>query len=328
MMAVRIDPTQVAVVGLDLGGTLIKSALVRPDGSVAEVQRRPTRRERGPDAALATIVDVAGERVAQARALGIDVRAVGLASCGLMDETSGIAIFSAALQWRDVPIRATIADRVGLPVAVGHDVRSGALAEARIGAGRGHDIMLFVPIGTGVGGALVIGGRPYAGAHWAGVELGHTVIRPGGTPCACGQSGCLDTLAGGSAIARRYSEMATEKSPTHVEAADVVRLAREGEPVAVTVWTEAIDAVAEALALAVTLLDPSVIVIGGGIGRSGDALHVPLRSALASRLAFQTLPEITAAALGDDAGCIGAGLLAWDLVGAPDTPANQAPRNL
>jgi len=307
-----------AVVGLDLGGTQVKSALVGRDGSVTEVQRRPTRRRQGPDAVLGDLVSLAEERVAGARAAGVDVPAVGLASCGLVNERTGTGIFSASLQWHDVPLRQLIADRVGLPVAVGHDVRAGALAEARVGAGRGREVMLFMPIGTGVGAALVVDGKPYPGAHWSGVELGHTVVRPGGEPCSCGQSGCLDTVAGGAAIGARYSRLAAERDggPAEVDAAEVIRLAADGDPPAMGVWAEAIDALAEALAVAVTLFDPSVVVIGGGVGRAGEALYGPLRAALASRLSFQTAPDIVGAALGDDAGCVGAGLLAWDLVDA------------
>ena len=315
-----------AALGLDLGGTLVKAALVERDGSVTDVERRATRRLQGPEAVLADILALAEERVASARAAGVDVRAVGLASCGLVDERAGTGIFSASLQWRNVPLRRLIADRVRLPVAVGHDVRSGALAEARVGAGRGREVMLFMPIGTGVGAALVIDGKPYAGAHWSGVELGHTVIRPGGDPCSCGQSGCLDTVAGGHAIGTRYARLVEERdgAPVDVDAAEVIRLARAGDPLAMGVWAEAVDALAESLAVAVTLFDPSVVVIGGGVGRAGDALYGPLRAALASRLTFQTVPDIVGAALGDDAGCIGAGLLAWDLLEATTPPGASA----
>lgn len=316
-MTAQSVPDEGAVVGLDIGGTLIKSALVGRDGVPVRVERRPTGSEHGRDTVVATVLEHAAQRLAAARRSGVTVHAVGIASCGVVDEVAGVSIFSTALGWRDVPIRHLLADRVGLPVALGHDVRAGGVAEARLGAGRGHDVFLFLPIGTGIGVALMIDGQPFAGAHWRAGELGHIVVRPGGAPCACGRRGCLETVVGGAAIVQRYVDMIDARTAgvvAGVEAVEVVRRATKGEAVAVRVWAEAMDALADALAIAVTLFDPSVLVVGGGLGRSGALLHGPLRQGLAHRLSFQVMPEIVQAQLGDDAGCIGAGLLAWDLL--------------
>jgi glucokinase len=170
--------------------------------------------------------------------------------------------------------------------------------------------VLVVPIGTGIAAAHVVHGKAFAGAHGAAGEIGHVVVRPGGRPCGCGARGCLEAEASASAIGRAYSA----RTGRTVTAADVVRNAALGEPVAVTVWAEAIDALADGLRIGLTLYDPEVIVIGGGLAEAGDALLGPLDKALAGKLTFQYRPALVRAALGDVAGCLGAGLLALSLV--------------
>jgi glucokinase len=269
---------------------------------------------------METVLEYAAERVAAASGRGENVSAVGVASGGLVDEMAGIVHFSNGLGWHDLPLRELLKDRLGLPVALGHDVRAGGLAEARLGAGREHNVFLFVPVGTGVGGALVISGRPFVGEHWRSVELGHVVARPGGDACSCGQRGCLDTLVGGHAVVRRYRMLANAAARTGTETLEAVEVARravEGDLAAVQVWAEAVDALADALTTAVTLFDPSAVVVGGGLGRSRELLVTPLREGLARRLSFQVMPAIIEAQLGDEAGCVGAGLLAWDLLRLP-----------
>ncbi|WP_079194429.1 ROK family protein [Streptomyces sp. CB02923] len=301
--------------GLDIGGTLVKSALVAPDGTVRHESRCPTRAADGPEAVLRTVLGHAATALAAARAAGEDVRAVGVASCGLVDEDAGTVVFSASIQWRDLPLRRLVAEHLGLPVALGHDVRSGGLAEARLGAGRGHRVVLFVPVGTGVGGALLLDGQPFPGSNWRSAEVGHVVTRPDGTACPCGQRGCLDTIAGGVAIARRYNERRGTLPPV-TGAQEVARRAAAGDPAAVQVWGEAADAMAQTLLAAITLFDPAVLVLGGGLSQAGEQLRAPLRRGLEERAAFQALPDLVFAQLGERAGRIGAGLLAWDLLPA------------
>ncbi|MFB7470794.1 ROK family protein [Kitasatospora sp. NPDC056184] len=312
-MSPRTTPADGGVVlGLDLGGTVVKAALFGPDGTALAVTHRPTDARRGPEAVVESLLDIVSESQAAAAARGTPVRAVGVASCGIVDERAGVAVFSAAFGWRDVPLRRLVAERAGVPVALGHDVRAGGIAEARLGAGRGHEVFLFVPIGTGVGAAVMIGGRPFGGAHWQAGELGHLVVRPGGEPCGCGQRGCVSTIVGGPAVLRHYRALAGADGPA--DAAGVAALAREGDPDAVRVWSEVVEVLAESLAVAVTLFDPSAIVLGGGLAGAGGLLFDPLREQLAARLAFQVVPEVRPAELAYEAGCLGAALLARDLL--------------
>ncbi|MDQ0600845.1 glucokinase [Streptomyces canus] len=305
------------VIALDVGGTGMKAALVGASGELLHQARRATGRERGPDAVVEGILDFAAElRAYGAEHLGEPASAAGVAVPGIVDAEHGIAAYAANLGWRDVPLRALLTQRLaGVPVALGHDVRTGGLAEGRIGAGRGADRFLFVPLGTGIAGAIGIAGRVEAGAHGFAGEIGHIVVRPGGTPCPCGQHGCLERYASAAAVSEAWAAACGDPD---ADAADCAKAVRSGDPRAAQVWQNAVDALADGLVTALTLLDPRTLIIGGGLAEAGETLFTPLRDAVRRRITFQKLPTIVPAALGDTAGCLGAGLLAWDLLDTTD----------
>ncbi|MFB7463929.1 ROK family protein [Streptomyces sp. NPDC056224] len=307
------------VIALDVGGTGMKAALVAADGTLLHEARRATSRERGPDAVVEAIQDFAAELLDIGREqFAQPASAAGVAVPGIVDAENGIAVYAANLGWRDVPMRALLGRRLGgIPVALGHDVRTGGLAEGRIGAGRGADRFLFVPLGTGIAGAIGIGGRIEAGAHGYAGEIGHIVVRPGGPACGCGQHGCLETLASASAVSRAWAAACGDPS---ADAADCAGAVESGDARAEEVWLAAVGALADGLVTAITLLDPRTLIIGGGLAEAGETLFTPLRTAVEERVTFQRLPHIVPAALGDTAGCLGAGLLAWDLL-ATEVPA-------
>ncbi|MFD4695983.1 ROK family protein [Streptomyces niveus] len=301
------------VIALDVGGTGMKAALVGTDGALLYEARRATGRERGPDATVESILGFA----ADLRAYGIEhfgesAVAAGVAVPGIVDAARGIAVYSANLGWRDVPLRELLGTRLGgVPVALGHDVRTGGLAEGRLGAGRDADRFFFVPLGTGIAGAIGIEGTIEAGAHGYAGEIGHVVVRPDGPVCSCGQTGCMETLASAAAVTRAWAVASGDPA---ADAADCAKAVASGDPRAEAVWADAVDALAAGLVTALTLLDPRMLIIGGGLAEAGETLFTPLRVAVKERATFQKLPEIVPAALGDTAGCLGAGLLAWDLL--------------
>ncbi|MEV5974877.1 ROK family protein [Streptomyces sp. NPDC051921] len=307
-VAPLVGPVTGTVVSLDVGGTYIKGGVLT-DGSTAltHTERWDTRADRGPEAVLETVLTCAEQLVERHP----DAAAAGIAVPGIVDEESGLAVMAANLGWRGVPVQDWLAEHLALPVAFGHDVRAGGLAEAREGAGRGCADFLFVPVGTGIAAAVVSRGRALTGAHGGAGELGHVTVRPGGDRCRCGGRGCLETVASAAAVARRY----TRATGRHgITAQDVQRRADSGDAVAAGIWAEAIEALADALTVAVTLYDPERIVIGGGLAGAGEAWLTRLREALGQRLTFQAVPEIREALLGDRAGCVGAALLARDLL--------------
>lgn len=301
------------VIALDVGGTGMKAALVGADGALLHEDRRATGRERGPDAVVEAITGFAAELRAYGQAkYGESASAAGVAVPGIVDAENGIAVYAANLGWRDVPMRELLSHKLhGVPVALGHDVRTGGLAEGRIGAGRGADRFLFVPLGTGIAGAIGINGVIESGAHGYAGEIGHIVVRPGGPLCGCGRRGCLERLASASAVSAAWADASGDPD---ADAADCAKAVESGDPRAREVWLEAIGALADGLVTALTLLDPRTLIIGGGLAEAGETLFTPLRAAVADRVTFQKLPSIVPAALGDTAGCLGAALLAWDLL--------------
>jgi glucokinase len=299
------------VIALDVGGTGIKSALVRRTGEVVHAQRCPTDAHRGADAVVETVLELAERLDATARAKGLEPVAAGVVVPGVVDETAGVAVWSANVGFRDVPLRDLVSARLGLPATLGHDVRAGGLAEARLGAARGLDHVLFVAVGTGIAAAHVVNGRAHSGAHGAASEIGHVVVRPDGPRCRCGARGCLESVASAAALERRYAAL----TGVTATAADVCARAADGEPAASAAWREIVEALADGLVTAQALLDPAVIVLGGGLAEAGEALLTPLRAAVRARLTFHREPVLARAALGDEAGCLGAALLALDGVG-------------
>jgi glucokinase len=296
------------VVAADLGGTQIKSGLLGSTADLVGATSSPSPRSGGAESIIAALLETVTARVGECQAAtGRLPGAVGVVVPGVVDEDRGVAVRATNLGWRDVPLRSLVADQVGVPVVLGHDVRAGGLAEATLGAGRGARSTLFVALGTGIAAAHVVDGQPQAGANWIAGELGHVVVDRSGSPCTCGQHGCLETIASAAAVERRYAGITCEQGVT---AAGVAGLVRAGVPAALQVWDDAVDALATALTMAVLLLDPEVIVIGGGLSRAGATLLDPLRAALAGRFTFRGEPAVVAAQLGEWAGCWGAGLLA------------------
>ncbi|MEU9210291.1 ROK family protein [Streptomyces sp. NPDC048415] len=310
------------VIALDVGGTGMKAALVGAGGELLHQARRATGRERGPDAVVKAILGFAAElRAHGEQHLGEPAAAAAVAVPGIVDAAQGIAVYSANLGWRDVPLRRLLGDRLGgVPVALSHDVRTGGLAEGRIGAGQGADRFLFVALGTGIAGAIGIDGGVEEGAHGFAGEIGHVVVRPGGTPCPCGQHGCLERFASAAAVSQAWADASGDPE---ADAADCAKAVESGDPRATAVWQEAVDALADGLVTALTLLDPRTLIIGGGLAEAGETLFTPLRAAVRRRVTFQKLPSIVPAALGDSAGCLGAGLLAWDLLETDNTDRSE-----
>ena len=275
----------------------------RADGTLSEPEWT-VRRATPPDASAA---DALAEFAEALIAEHGPVAAVGLAIPGIVDDAAGVAEFSVAPTWRDLPLRDAMAVRLGLPVALGHDTRMGGLAEGRAGAAAGFRDYLFISLGTGVGGMLCLDGSLRLGPHHRAGEIGHVIVEPGGAECGCGQRGCLETIASATGISRLYGV-------NGVSAREIAQRAAQGEPKASEVWQTAVSALATALLSAVTMFDLELIVLGGGVAQAGSQLLDPVRRELAARLTFQHAPDVVGAALGDEGAVLGAALIAFDLL--------------
>jgi len=308
-------------IGVDIGGTKVLGGVVDGDGRVLVMARRDTPAE-DTGKTLDFIVEVIQELAA-----AHPVAAVGIGAAGWIDESRSTVLFAPNLAWRNEPLRDRVADRVGLPVVVENDGNAAAWAEFRHGAARAADeSMVLVALGTGIGGGLIIGGQLIRGAHGIAGEPGHVRVVPDGLPCGCGRRGCLEQYASGKALLR-YAKQRAQAEPASaarlldlaggaVEAITgtmVTTAAREGDPAAVAAFTTVGGWLGEGLIDLVQLLDPQVLVVGGGVADAGELLLAPTRAAFTAGLAARgALPVATVvgATLGNTAGVVGAADLA------------------
>ncbi len=303
-------------VGIDIGGTKVLGAVVDPLGTVMALERRPTE---GHDvqAVEDTIVDLV-----QGFAREYDVAAVGIGAAGFVDVTRTVVMFSPHLNWRREPLRAKVAERVRLPVVVDNDANTAALAECRFGSGRGHRFVLCATLGTGIGGALVFDNRVYRGANGMAGEFGHMQVVQDGHRCECGNRGCWEQYASGNALVRDAREMVRADSPmahrlremvggdaARLEGPQITQAARDGDPLSIELLADVGRWLGVGLAGMAAAFDPGCIIIGGGLSDAGELLIGPTRQAFARSLTgrgHRAEPEIVQAALGPNAGFIGA----------------------
>lgn len=305
------------VVAVDLGGTLTKVARVGRDGTSEPPVRLPTSSVAG-EVSVPWLADVLTRTVAErpdARCVGY-----GVVVPGIIDVARGVVRAASNVGWYGLPLRDRLGERTGLRGTVAHDVRSGGLAEWRVGAGRlpsgdGVANLLFLPLGTGIAGAMVVDGRLVDADGYAG-EIGHTAVAAAaGRDCLCGQRGCLELVASATGVARTYAEVSGGPA---VEAREVAARARSGDAAAQAAFGVAVAALGQALLTYATLLGPEVVVLGGGLAGAFDLLGPPVEAALAAAMTFQRRPRLVPARLGADAGVIGAGLVGWDRVRAEE----------
>lgn len=293
----------------DVGGTDTKSAIVDGEGHVWRTRRTatPHSAEHPGPAVIRHVTELAAELHAESPRLR--PTCAGLAVPGIVDASRGIGIYSNNLGWRDEPLGDLASSALGLRVSLQHDVTAAGVAEHRLGAAYGLTDAVVVIVGTGIAATLIIDGRPHEGGGYAG-EIGHTPVAES-PDCVCGGRGCLESIASTAAIARRYAQ----RSGNVVRGASgVVSRLRAGDDDARIVWEQALDALAFSLAQLTTTLAPEAIVIGGGLSHAGPVLFEPLLSRVATRLPYQRHPKIVPAALGGDAGLLGAALLAREAV--------------
>lgn len=293
------------VVAVDVGGTAIKGSLVSETGETVAVHTRMTPADGIMDALILVIDDL----MEAAHAQGRRVIAAAVVTPGMVDENSGVVLYASNLKWRDYPLLAQLQSRLPVPVTIGHDVRAAGLAERLLGAAKGVDDFTLIPIGTGMAAALVTANGPIRGALGAAGEIGHIPIVQGGELCACGQRGCLEVYVSGAGVARRY---AARVGGTLSSREIVARLG--SDPNADAVWGDATRALAQGIAIVTLLLDPGVVVLGGGFSQAGSVLLEPVTRHLGEFLAWRSAPELVLSSLGGDAGRVGAALLAFTSV--------------
>jgi glucokinase len=312
-----------ATLTIDLGGTQIRSAIAAGDALHGRVAH-PTPAKDGPAAVVDAIAAAARETLAAVGAAHAPT-AVGIAAPGPLSGSKGMVFSPPNLRgWTNVPLAALLSERLGLPVTLIKDTNAAAIAENRMGAAKGFSTLIYVTISTGIGGGLILGGKLYEGPDGTAGEVGHVTIDLNGPICECGNRGCVEAVASGSAIARRATLLVSEGKlrlpPGDIpSAAGVFKAALAGNEQARTITDEVGRALGLALVGLVHLFNPECIVLGGGMVHAGSLLLDPIRVTLERHA--MPIPRarvcLVIATLGDDVGLWGAAIHANDVRSAP-----------
>ena len=313
--------------GIDLGGTKIQSAVVNSDNRVLGEARVPTPHEGGPKDVADAMAEALLAGAASAGIESKDLAGVGVGSPGAVDEETGTVSSARNLPgWNDsYPLGPRLAEALGTRVRVGNDVQVATNGEATLGAGRDYDSLLGVFWGTGVGGGIVLDGKPWVGRGAAG-EIGHMVVKRGGARCPCGRRGCMEAYAGRAAMearARKLHEKGRKtvlfkimehKGHDRLTSSIWEHALREGDELAEELLDRAVKALGAGIASAVNLLDPEAVVLGGGLGvRFGEPFLRRIEKRMMKNVfADDRPPDLRLAELGDLGGAIGAALLVRD----------------
>lgn len=311
------------VLALDIGGTKLAAGVVTADGGTHGVLIEPTRRDDGWRVITDRLFEL-GRRAIEQAGRG-PVAAVGISCGGPLDSATGVLVSPPHLPgWLDVPIGPLATAEYGVPFVLQNDATAGAVAEYRFGAGRGTGTMLYLTVSTGIGGGAVIDGTLHLGSAGNGAEFGHLTVLRGGRLCSCGRHGCIEAYASGTSIAERAREAvgsgasSTLAGLATITAADVARAAAAGDALAAAVWDETVDLLGAAVTDLVNVFEPDLVVLGGGVTRSGAMLLEPIRTLVAREAMPPAAKAATVelAALGDLVCVVGAGTLAHDLLAA------------
>jgi glucokinase len=304
------------VLAIDLGGTHIRAGLVTRDGEIVRRQSLPTGAQEGPGAVMdriARLIDAVGEGTGAP---------VGIASPGPLDPRAGTILFTPNLPgWRDVKLVERVEAKTGRRVALQNDGNCGALGEAAFGSARGVDDLIYLALGTGIGGGVISNGELIDGSRGFGAEVGHVVIALDGPRCTCGSIGCLEAFASGWAIRRDAELVATTADGDRLRelagdgelhAGVVARAAEEGDPAAAAIMRRAGRALGAAIGAFANLFNPTMVVIGGGVASIGETLLAHTREAVPQHSFIDMRRELTIdySSLGADTGLLGAAALA------------------
>ncbi|WP_052851149.1 ROK family glucokinase [Streptomyces avicenniae] len=318
----HLSAPRVPTVGIDIGGTKVMAGVVDPDGTVLERVRTETPdKSKSPKVVEDTIAELVLDLSDRH-----DVHAVGIGAAGWVDTDRSTVLFAPHLAWRNEPLRDALAARLAVPIMVDNDANTAVWGEWRFGAGRGADHLVMITLGTGIGGAILEGGKVKRGAYGVAGEFGHMQVVPGGHRCPCGNRGCWEQYSSGNALVREARELAAADSPVAHHILDRVggdigditgplisELARGGDAMCVELLEDVGRWLGVGIANLAAALDPARFVVGGGVSEADDLLIGPAREAFRRQLTgrgYRPEATIVRAELGTDAGMVGAADLA------------------
>ena len=306
------------VIGVDLGGTKISTAISTIEGNILANVVLPTKAEEGEAAVLGRIVQSIDE-VIVGSSTSIDEReAIGIGSPGPLDAKKGIIITTPNLPFKNYNLVQPLKEKYNIPVYLDNDANAAAIGEYMFGAGKGKNSIVYFTVSTGVGGGAVLDGKVYRGHTSNALEIGHTTVDPNGPRCNCGNLGCLEAMSSGTAIAKKGKEAVSTNVETSLKKHDTVtsyevfKEAEAGDEVAKDIIDNALTYLGIGVANAIATFDPEMIIIGGGVSKAGDIVFDTVKKVVNKRC-FKSMAEsceIVPAGLGSDAGVVGAVALA------------------
>lgn len=310
-------------IAVDLGGTRFRVALFNQQGTILHRRADLTDADAGQAAVIDRLITTIRAVMAEAGVEPADIAGIGVGVPGPVDPWAGVVAQTPNLPgWRNVPVKAIFERALDLPVHVGNDANLAAIGELTFGAGRGVRDLIYLTVSTGIGGGIITGGRLLLGSAGLAGEPGHMTLKADGPPCGCGNRGCLEALASGTAIANAAARRIAAGEATRLrdvpadalDAVQVVAAAEAGDDLAVIVVAEAANYLGLGIAALIHLFNPRLVLIGGGVANAGPRLFDPVRATVQARCmtAYLTHLAIERATLGDDAGLHGAAAIAFE----------------
>ncbi len=309
-------------IGIDLGGTQIKAGIVDDAGRILAKAEAATLANRPYQEVVRDMASCSLKALELAGQTLDSVAGIGIGIPGVADNKTGMVIFCTNLGWHNIPLRDELQKYMNVPVLIDNDATVAGFAESVAGVSKGLHSSVFLTLGTGVGGGIVIDGKPWTGAHGVASEIGHLTLEVDGVPCTCGKDGCLERYCSATGLIRMAGEICAQHPQSAIMQAAggdkdkitgriVMDLAKAGDELALKVFNRYTKYLALAVNTIISFLDPDMIVLGGGISHAGEFLLEAVREKLPRYLMFKTLPysQIALARLGNDAGIIGAALL-------------------
>ena len=313
------------VVGVDMGGTKILAAVINAKGEIVQQAKRATKPKKGPEEVIERITRCIREAIDSAELKPSQIRAIGIGSPGPLDPETGVIIFAPNLGWSNVPLKAKLEANLSIPTFVDNDVNVGTLGEYAFGAGQGVKNLVGIFVGTGIGGGIILDGKLFHGVNKTAGEVGHMIVEVKGPRCGCGNFGCLEAVASRTAITRDLQKAILKKGKKSkltelnggnldlIRSKAIARAVKHGDKPTIKVVQRAAKYLGISVASIVHFLNPEMVVLGGGVVEAmGDSLLDPIRHAAAEYALPTTMDgvQIIAATLGDNAGVIGASVLA------------------
>ena len=313
------------VVGVDMGGTKILAAVIDAKGEIVQQAKRATKPKKGPEEVIERITRCIREAIDGAELNSSQIRAIGIGSPGPLDPETGVIIFAPNLGWSNVPLKAKLEANLSIPTFVDNDVNVGTLGEYAFGAGQGVKNLVGIFVGTGIGGGIILDGKLFHGVNKTAGEVGHMIVEAKGPRCGCGNFGCLEAVASRTAITRDLQKAILKKGKKSkltelnggnldlIRSKAIARAVKQGDKPTIKVVQRAAKYLGISVASIVHFLNPEMVVLGGGVVEAmGDSLLDPIRHAAAEYALPTTMDgvQIVAATLGDNAGVIGASVLA------------------